>query len=63
VTNDDDWGVELAGIGTAGNYFPYDIEDWRAPKKKKRAPGFVTEKDYVTKAGIVKRRKHKKKKR
>lgn len=44
-------------VGHAGPYFPYDIEDPRAPKREKRAPGFVTEDDYVTKKGKVKQYK------
>jgi hypothetical protein len=51
----------MQGIGHAGPYFPYDIEDPRAPIKEKRSPGFVTEDDYVTRGGKVKQYKRKRK--
>lgn len=60
----DDWptSTELThGVGHAGPYFPYDIEDPRAPTREKRGPGFVREDEYI-KAGIVKTYKRKPKK-
>lgn len=47
----------MVGVGHAGPYFPYDIEDPRAPAlREKRAPGFVTVDDYV-RGGVVKQYK------
>ena len=50
-------------VGHAGPYFPYDIEDPNAPEraKGKRSPGFVTADDYVTRGGVVKQYKRKRK--
>ena len=48
------WDQTPGIVGHAGPYFPYDMEDPRAPKREKRAPGFVTVDDYVTRCGIVK---------
>lgn len=48
------------GVGHAGPYFPYDIDDPRAPDKVARTPGFVPPDSYV-KGGEV--RKYKRRKR
>lgn len=49
-------------LGHAGPYFPYDPDDDRAPKRVKRAPGFVTEDDYV-RGGVVHEYKRKRRRR
>lgn len=49
-------------LGHAGPYFPYDPDDDRAPKRVKRAPGFVTSDDYV-KGGSVREYAHSKRRR
>lgn len=49
-------------VGHAGPYFPYDIEDPRAPVREKRAPGFVTSDDYV-RGGSVREYAHSKRRR